>query len=258
MPFDTGGAGQGAMSGASAGAAFGPWGALIGGVGGGLLGGFTGGRGGKEEDDYMKKVHEYMDKARGAGHEYYDPYVTKGRESEGILSDEYKKQLNPTSFIDEIMKHYGQSAGSQYKMNQLTKGIGNTAAAGGFSGTPTHQQAYAQTANDMLSQDEQEYLQNALGVYGQGIQGEQGFYNKGYDASSSLADLLGGSYASEAGLEYQGGQDKNARSDSFMDQLQKMLSQGAGAYSAYKGGGGGGSSGGSGGSGSLPMPFGGS
>ncbi len=183
-----------------------------------------------KNEDPSKSANRYLDQIPGIGKQYYNPFIEGGQEANGILKDQYGKLMNPSSFIDDIMKHYNLSEGAQYQQDKLSKGIGATAAAGGFAGTPEHQREYGEMSHKIMSEDMQQYLQNALGVYGKGLSGQENFYNKGYDASSALADLLGGSLGSQAGLAFQGTQQRNMNNQAFANALMKALSSGAGAY----------------------------
>ena len=177
-------------------------------------------------EDPSKEANKYLSQIPAVGRQSYNPFIQGGQEAGGILKNEYQKQLNPTAFIDEIMKHYQTSQGAQYLQDKLGRGIGATAAAGGIAGTPEHQQEYGELANNM-----QQYLMNALGVHGAGITGEENFYNKGYDASKELADLLGGTLSSQGTLGYMGAQQKNTDRNALLNALVKALSQGSGAAS---------------------------
>lgn len=178
--------------------------------------------------DPAKDANRYLDKIPGVGHDAYDPFINQGKEAGGILKDQYGRMLDPTKFMDDIMSKYKMSEGATYKRDLLGKGIGNTAASGGFSGTPEHQREYGQMANDVMSGDMQEYLQNALGIHGTGLSGEKDFYDKGFQASGSLADLLAGVLGSKSGLAFQSGTQKNANESALMQALMKALSTGAG------------------------------
>lgn len=181
-------------------------------------------------DDPSKAANKYMNQIPGVGHEYYDPFVNQGRQAASTLGGEYSKMLDPTAFMDAIMSHYSTSKGAQYNLDKLGKGIGANAAAGGIAGTPEHQREYGEMANNIMSQDMQQYLQNALGIHRQGLEGEQDFYNKGYGASGSLADLLGGNLASQGSMAFKGAQQNNANRMALMNALAKALATGAGAH----------------------------
>jgi hypothetical protein len=180
-------------------------------------------------DDPSKSANEYMNKIPKVGHDAYDPYINEGRDAAGRLKGEYGKMLDPTTFMDEIMKHYSESQGAKYETDKLGRGIGATAAAGGIAGTPEHQRAYGEMAGEISSKDMQQYLQNALGIYGGGIKGEQDFYGKGFDASKELADLLGGNLGSQGTMAYGATQQKNMNRQALMNAIVKALGSAAGA-----------------------------
>lgn len=182
-----------------------------------------------QRDDPQKDANKYMDQIPGIGKQYYNPFIDRGARAGNNLEGEYGKMMNPTSFMDDIMKNYQMSQGATYERDKLGKGIGATAAAGGFAGTPEHQTEYGEMAGKIMSGDMQQYLQNALGIYGKGMSGEENFFNKGYDASSSLADLLGGNLASQGGLAFKAASDRNADRSALMNAIMKAFSQGAGA-----------------------------
>lgn len=180
-------------------------------------------------EDPSKAANKYLSQIPGIGKQYYNPFIDRGARAGNTLEGEYGKLMNPTSFMDDIMKNYQLSAGATYERDKLGKGIGSTAAAGGFAGTPEHQRSYGEMADKIMSGDMQQYLQNALGIYGKGLSGEEGFFNKGFDASSSLADLLGGNLASQGTLAFQGATQKNANQTALFNAIAKALSTGTGA-----------------------------
>lgn len=180
-------------------------------------------------DDPANAANKYMSKIPAVGQQYYNPYIQGGQKAGATLGNEYTKMLDPTAFMDNIMGHYKESEGAQYEKNQLGRGIGATAAAGGFAGTPEHEREYGEMAGGIMSKDMQQYLENALGIYGGGISGEEDVYNKGYGASGSLADLLGGNLASQGTLAFAGTSQNNANRQALMNALIKALGQGAGA-----------------------------
>jgi hypothetical protein len=180
------------------------------------------------EADPSKDANRYLGQIPGVGHNAYDPFINQGREAGNKLGGEYGKMLDPTAFMDEIMGHYKESQGATYEKDKLGRGIGNTAAAGGFAGTPEHQREYGEMAGNIMSKDMQQYLQNALQIHGKGVEGEQDFYNKGYGASGSLADLLGGNLASQGSMAFQQGQQHNQNRTALMSAIAKALAQYAG------------------------------
>jgi hypothetical protein len=180
--------------------------------------------------DPSKEANRYLSKIPGVGKQYYNPFIEGGQRAGSVLDKQYGRMLDPTAFMNDIMKNYQMSEGAKYQRDELGRGIGATAAAGGFAGTPEHQKEYGEMANKIMSGDMQQYLQNALSIFGGGLSGEQDFYHKGFDASDHMADLIGGQLSSKAGLAFQDASQKNANHMALMNALAKILGTGAGAY----------------------------
>jgi hypothetical protein len=179
----------------------------------------------------------YLNQISGVGHQYYDPFVNQGAEAGQKTQGQYDNLLNdPTGFINKLMEAYKPSEGYQFQKDQLGKSMSNTAATGGIAGTPFDQQNQAQGVEGLLSQDIQQFLKNALGVYGTGLEGEQGIANKGYQASGSLADLLGGTLNSQGSAAFQGQSQKNRNQSALFGALAKALGGAGGIFGGGIGG----------------------
>ena len=179
----------------------------------------------------------YLNQIPGVGHQYYDPYINKGREAESTLSNEYSKQLDPTQFMDSIMQNYKRSGAYNNRHDDLMKEMSAMSASGGYAGTPMAMKQGGEAVNRLMSEDEQQYLKNALGIYDQGIAGTQDFYNKGFQGSGSMADLLGSNLAQQGGLAYQGQASQNQNRQALINSLMKALGQGAAGGVGYAAGG---------------------
>ena len=171
----------------------------------------------------------YLNQIPGVGHDAYDPYITEGRTAGQNVQGQYEGLMNdPTGFINKLMQAYQPSEGYQFQKGELSKAMGNTAASGGFAGTSFDQGQQAKGIQGLLSQDMQQFLSNALGVYGTGLQGEQGISDRGYDATGKLTDILGGNLNQQGGLAFQGQQQKNANRSAAINALIKSLGVAAG------------------------------
>lgn len=179
----------------------------------------------------------YLNQVPGVVHQGYDPYVQQGQQAGQTLQSEYSKQLDPATFLSHLQEGYKPSSEYDFKKEELMKGMRAMGGAGGYSGTPLHQMQYGEQADKLLSGDMQQYLQNALGIYGQGIAGTQDFYNKGYGATSSLTDALGSNLQTQATNAFTGQQQQNQSRQALMNALMKALTQGASAGVGYMGGG---------------------
>lgn len=180
--------------------------------------------------DPMAEANKYLDQIPGMGRQYFDPFIGRGNRAGDILEKQFGSLIDdPTELINRIMGGYETSKGYQTQKDILSRELGATAAAGGVAGTPYHQQQQGEMIEGLLSQDMQNFLKNALGLYQTGLSGEQDLYGKGLQASGSLADLIGGTLSSQAGMAYQGAQDKNARRNALTSSLMGLAGQIGGA-----------------------------
>ena len=194
--------------------------------------------GGGKYEDPAAAAAPYLNQIPGVGHDYYDPYVSAGRGASDRLGGEYESLLNdPTALLNKLMEGYEPSKGYQFQKDLLTKELSNTAAAGGIAGTPLDQMNQGQAIQGILSKDMQQFLANALGLYGTGLQGEEGIAGRGFQASGSLADLLGGALNQQGGLAFQGAQQRNQLKSNDRNALIGMLAKALGGAAGFAAGG---------------------
>ena len=147
----------------------------------------------------------YLNQIPGTITPYYQPYIDNGQNAMGTLNNQYSGMIsNPGGMVNQIGSSYQQSPGYQWQLDQGEESINNAAAAGGYVGTPQHQQQAASLAENLANQDYQQYLNHALNMYGQGISGYQGFNSQGYNASNELASGLAQALMAQANLAYSG------------------------------------------------------
>lgn len=179
----------------------------------------------------MNDANQYLNQIPGIAHQGYDPYVNAGLDASGKTKSAYEDLMNdPTGFINKLMEGYKPSEGYQFQKGELTKELGNAAAAGGIAGTNFDQMNQAKGIQGLLSQDMQQFLQNVLGRYDKGLKGEEGIANRGYDASGKLTDALGGALNQQGGLAFQNAQQKNQNKNDMWHLFGKALGAGTGAF----------------------------
>ena len=126
----------------------------------------------------------YLNKIPGAVNPYYQPYINQGQQANQNLMGQYGNLINnPGQKFSEFGQGYKESPGYQFKLNQALQAGNNAAAAGGMAGSPQHEQQNIQIGNDIASQDFNDYINHIMGLYGYGLQGEQGLGEQGYRAS---------------------------------------------------------------------------
>ena len=162
---------------------------------------FGGGGGGNPADagmGYLNRIPEEVGR-------YYQPFISSGQEAEKITNPIYgQMSQNPQDFLNNIMRGYNPSEGYNFQRGQLENELRNTAAMGGFVGTPYHQQQQGQAIQGLLSQDMQQYLNNILGIQSGGLQGQENRIGRGYNASTGYGNIIGSNLAQQGGLAMQG------------------------------------------------------
>lgn len=179
----------------------------------------------------MNSANTYLNQIPGVGHQGYDDYINQGKDASGKTKTAYEGLMDdPTGFINKIMENYQNSEGYKFQKDQLTKEMGNTAAAGGIAGTNYDQMNQAAGVQGLLSKDMQQFLTNVLGRYDKGLEGEEGIATRGYDASGKLTDILGGALNQQGGLAFQDVQQNNKNRNAIWNMFGKVLGAGAGGF----------------------------
>jgi hypothetical protein len=200
---------------------------------GGLLAPMFGTMGNPMEaaNPYMNQANAYLKKTPGYVQQYLDPYANAGKQAMGTLQGQYRNLLSdPNSMLAKMGAGYQQSPGYQYNVDQATQASNNAAAAGGFIGSPQQQQQLAQQIGGIASQDYNQYLNNVMGLYGQGLQGMGGINQMGYGAAQgatgTLADMLKAqaqNAQSQAELAYSNQANKNEEQGGMFSGLGGLL-----------------------------------
>lgn len=172
-------------------------------AGGGLASVF--GKGQKNPADVANK---YISQIPGQTQQYYQPYMEAGKGAMGELQNQYKDLLGG-NVQNKLGESYKQSPGYQFALEQALAGGNNAAAAGGQLGIPAHEQRNMEIAQGLASQDYDKYLQNQMGLYGAGLQGNQGLNQQGFEANKEFADQLAQMLAQQGNYAFSGQTGQN-------------------------------------------------
>ncbi len=145
----------------------------------------------------------------GQVEKYYSPYMEAGKGAMGDLQNRYKDLLSG-NVQNQLGESYKESPGYQFKLREAMNQGGNAAARGGYLGTPQDQQYSMQLGNDIAGQDYGDYINRQLGLYGQGLSGEQGINQMGFDANKNMADTWGNTLGQQGAYNFAGQAGKNA------------------------------------------------
>lgn len=162
----------------------------------------------------------YFNQIPGTITPYYQPYINSGSHALNTLNQQYQTLLNNPAALQSLAgQGFTESPGYQYNYNKGMNAANSAAATGGMLGTPMHQQAAAGISENLANQEFGDYLHTNLGLYGQGLSGEQGMNQMGYQASSSLADALGANLMNQGGMAYAGQANQNQANADFWKTL---------------------------------------
>jgi len=161
-----------------------------------------------------------MGQIPGQINKYLSPYIQQGQAQYGNLNNQYNSLMNdPGGRVNQIGQSYHQSPGFQFALQQALQGAGHAAAAGGMAGSPQHEQQNMGIATQLGNQDYNNYLQNAMGMYGQGLEGAQGMYNTGAQMGQSAGEDMASYFANRAKLNYEGQNAENQHQGGGMGAL---------------------------------------
>ncbi len=140
-------------------------------------------------------ANKYLDQIPETMRPYLQKYIDSGSGALNTLQGQYSNLLNdPGSILSNIGKGYQKSPGFDFEKNQGLNSINNAAAAGGMLGTMGHQQGAGELATNLASKDYGDYMKNALGLYGKGLEGNEALNTQGFDASTGMGKLLSSIY----------------------------------------------------------------
>jgi hypothetical protein len=189
----------------------GGWGDIGQGIGGiaSLFGGGT------SNIPNIGKTNDYLSQMQGANDRYLQPYIGAGQNAMGTLQGQYNNLMNdPGAMMNKFGAGYQQSPGYQYNVDQATNASNNAAAAGGFIGSPQQQEYMAKQIGGLASQDYNQYLNNAMGLYGQGLQGMGNINNMGFQASGQAQQSMTDMLKNQANLAYEDAKNRAKQKNS--------------------------------------------
>lgn len=169
-------------------------------------------------------ANQYISQIPGQTSQYFQPYMDAGKNALGSLQGQYGDLLNdPGGKLNKIGGGFQQSPGFQFALKQALQGAGHAAAAGGMAGSPQHEQQNMGLATDLANQDYYNWLGQATGLYGQGLQGQQGLAQMGQQSSQNMADMIAQALAQQGNYAYEGQAGRNSANNSLWSNIGSGL-----------------------------------
>lgn len=154
------------------------------------LGQFFGGLFGNSDAPYkdaMKEYERYAGKAEGV----QNPFLNFGKEGMPLFQNWLKGMQDPSKFINSLMGGYQESPFAKFQQEQGLRAAQNMGSASGLTGSTPLTQFAQQNAQNISSQDMQNWLGRVLGIntqYGQGLEHQIG---TGQNAANALTGMYG-------------------------------------------------------------------
>lgn len=204
----------------------------------GGLGAILGGLFGNSDAPYKDAMKQYQKYFQGAQN-FQNPFFNAGQQGMGNYQNWLQGQQDPSAFLNKLMGGYQESPFAKNLQQQSMRAGQNAASAEGTLGsTPMMQQAQ-QNAGQIASADQNQWLQNALGINTQYGQGQQNLMQGGQNAANQLSSLFSGAAGDMGNLAYGKRAGKN---QDFMSILSGLFSPmgSSGGQNNNQGGSGGG------------------
>lgn len=171
-------------------------------------------------NDPAEAAAPYLQQAAQTEQNYLSPFVTHGTQAGNTLSTQYGDLTSdPAAVLSKMMSSYEPSQFYDIMNKALSTSASNAAAAGGYRGAPYEQGKQQVITEGLLSKDMQQYLNNIFNLYFKGLGGEQGLYNTGFNAASSLAGDESNILGSAAQLAFQDAREEDARNQGIFGSL---------------------------------------
>lgn len=170
------------------------------------LGGILGGLFGNSGEPYNKAMDQYG-QFINQGKATENPFYSAGTGAIPQYQQWLKGMQDPSSFINNLMGKYQESPWAKYQQQQAVRSAQNMGSQSGLTGSTPMTQFAEQNAQNISSQDMNQWLQNVLGINKQYGAGQEGLIGNGQNSANSIlqmlshfGDLMGeGAYGKEAG-----------------------------------------------------------
>lgn len=195
--------------------------------------------GGKQKgyEDWIKSLGEGMGQAKDytqKANDILNPYYQAGIGQTGTLQSIIQRMLNPNQFNKDLMAGYSSSPQAQHQIAIGNDAATNAALASGSAGSTPFLNKINEQSQAIANRDQQQYLQNQLGIFNQGAGMASNMYNTGFGAGSQMSGNLTGLAKILAGMFDKQGEAGEKASEAKTGGLGNFIS---GVARAFGGGG---------------------
>jgi hypothetical protein len=152
-------------------------------------------------DPYSKEMDEYGN-VKDLFKNTFNPYMNAGKTLQPELINQFSHMMNnPGMMLQKLGENYKQSPGYSFSLNQGLDAANRASASHGMNGTPANQLQLQQIGQHLASQDYNDYLNHALGIFNSGTGGLMNMENQGFHGAEDYATGMGQYYNTMAQLK---------------------------------------------------------
>ena len=159
------------------------------------------GQGYKDMQGQIAQEQEMLRKMQQEGMQRYQPYYDAGTAALPQYQSAIDEMKDPQAYYNKMLSGYQESPQAKQQIDAATQAAQAAAAAGGMGGSSSSMHQAAQIAQQGIGQDQQQYLQNVMGIHGQYLGGLGGLEQQGLGTAGQM-NQLGSNYAQMLGHTY--------------------------------------------------------
>jgi hypothetical protein len=164
-------------------------------------------------------LSQYLPQAQS----YLNPFAQAGQSAIPQFQQWLQSMQDPSGFINNLMGKYQESPYAKFEQQQGIRAAQNLGSASGLTGSTPLTQFAQQNAQNISSQDMQNWLSRVLGINTQYGQGEFGLMGQGLQAGNSLTNLMQNYMNSQAELGYGAEAASQGRTGNIIQSLANLF-----------------------------------
>lgn len=129
------------------------------------------------------------------------PWINSGSNNYNQYQQAVGQMQNPASFYQSMMSGYQETPQAQQQIQQGIKDANAATAASGMQGSGAEQTALQKQGQQIVSADQQNYLNNMMGIWGKYLGGMGGLQGEDLSAGENSADMQEKLAAAQAQLQ---------------------------------------------------------
>lgn len=184
----------------------------------GIMQGLTG-NSGRPYEKAGEAYTPYYEKSK----EFQNPFFQAGKTGTNKFQDWLSGMQNPSEFINKLMGGYKESPWAKYKQEQAMRAGTNAASASGLIGSTPYLQQSQENASNIAGEDQNNWLQNVLGINTQYGAGQESLMHSGEHAADMLSNIEGNAGNVAGGSAYGEEAGRNLDRNSMWSGIAKLF-----------------------------------